>query len=524
MRGQHERSVARPAVGGERAAGDGDVDALGVRAHGRTVLPAPVRTRSGRGRPVKRAGAADDHPSMRPAPRPRAARRARARRLRRAGAPGGRGRQRPPAPSPPAARDAGGRPGPRERPPSLAIGYLRRDTLRKQAFERWRLAELAKARRSRTVAGALRRALLARHIAPGRARPPARHLRAARATAPAGCPACAARSCGRWSAPSTRWPRARRLTAGRFAPVFLTLRRNDEFWRTRAAAGARARASCSAATPRCSSTTRAAGCSSSSSRAGAASTPASARACRGGGRCPRAQLGAQLDRLVALGARRDSLRRVGVLLLLRRRHAAVDQRHDAGHGGPGARARLRACCRPRRYRRTAVRALGAFRAPPPVGVARRRAGRQPLPHVLLLARPADPQRRPAGDHRAARPGDARRAAAPRACSTAAASAPRARAVGGFDTGAWSLYSESGRESTLGYHQLVGQLPRQPLPPHAAGAPTARPSGASPATSASRRGSTSRGLARLRARARHRAALLAVQARLRARARHGRLAA
>jgi hypothetical protein len=27
-------------------------------------------------------------------------------------------------------------------------------------------------------------------------------------------------------------------------------------------------------------------------------------------------------------------------------------------------------------------------------------------------------------------------------------------VGGFDTGAWSLYSAGGRESTLGYHRLV----------------------------------------------------------------------
>ena len=37
--------------------------------------------------------------------------------------------------------------GPRERPPSLAVGYLRRDTLRKQAFEHWRRSELEKARR-----------------------------------------------------------------------------------------------------------------------------------------------------------------------------------------------------------------------------------------------------------------------------------------------------------------------------------------------------------------------------------------
>ena len=32
-----------------------------------------------------------------------------------------------------------------------------------------------------------------------------------------------------------------------------------------------------------------------------------------------------------------------------------------------------------------------------------------------------------------------------------------RAVAQFDTGAWSLYSEQGRESTLGYHQLVSQF-------------------------------------------------------------------
>ena len=31
------------------------------------------------------------------------------------------------------------------------------------------------------------------------------------------------------------------------------------------------------------------------------------------------------------------------------------------------------------------------------------------------------------------------------------------AVAGFDTGAWSLYSQAGRESTLNYHQLVGSF-------------------------------------------------------------------
>jgi hypothetical protein len=32
-----------------------------------------------------------------------------------------------------------------------------------------------------------------------------------------------------------------------------------------------------------------------------------------------------------------------------------------------------------------------------------------------------------------------------------------RAVRAFDTGAWSLYSQGGRESTLGYHRLVGDF-------------------------------------------------------------------
>src|SRR5688500_8151975 len=103
--------------------------------------------------PVKRARRGDDHPDMRlslalvllvlaltgcgeQAVRPAAAS---------APAPAPGGRAVIPAAATPVAT------GPRERPLSLAIGYLRRDTLRKQAVERWRLAELEKAKRSRTV-------------------------------------------------------------------------------------------------------------------------------------------------------------------------------------------------------------------------------------------------------------------------------------------------------------------------------------------------------------------------------------
>jgi hypothetical protein len=157
-----------------------------------------------------------------------------------------------PVPSPPALEEplivgAG-----RELAPSLAIAHLRRDTLRREAYERWRLAELAKAKRSTTVAGALRRALLARRItrreharlrgqygAAGAALGRLTGLRRSElAAVVANVDALAA---------------AHRLTAGRFEPVFLVLRRNLELGN---------------ATRRSSSTTPGRGCSSSSSRAG----------------------------------------------------------------------------------------------------------------------------------------------------------------------------------------------------------------------------------------------------------------
>ena len=129
--------------------------------------------------------------------------------------------------------------------------------------------------------------------------------------------------------------------------------------------------------------------------------------------------------------------------------------------------------------------------------ARVRARRQPLPHVLLLARPADPQRRPAGDHRAARPRGARpqprraRALPPRR-------ARRARRRGGLrHRRLVAVLAERARVDAR-LPPARRQLPRQPLPPHATAAPTARPTAASPATSASRRASASPASPRLRA--------------------------
>ena len=144
----------------------------------------------------------------------------------------------------------------------------------------------------------------------------------------------------------------------------------------------------------------------------------------------------------------------------------------------------------RHWQQVAESALGAFDAPPPTGVGRRGAGRPALPHVLVRPRPADPQRRPAGDHGPARPRRPRwQPGRPRALPRAAKGAVRQA------------------DAALRHRRLVAVLagrprvdarlpparrrvPRQPLQAHPPAPPTAPPTCASPATSASRRGSAS----------------------------------
>jgi hypothetical protein len=367
----------------------------------------------------------------------------------------------PPAAVPPSAT------GPRERPLSLAIGYLRRDTLRKQAFERWRLAELEKAKRSRTVAGALRRALLARHIGRAehdrlrdiyaRARDGAARLggvRGAELRAVVGSVDALAAS--------------RRLTAGRFAPVFLTLRRNDEFWRGAALPGpghretfGRDPAIFQYYPGRGMQLQQLASWGRVNARLGVCIQPRKraqrdlAAALGGGrkGRCARAALRRAVDRLAALGARRD-------------RFVAWEYYFSFGGGTPpwisgmtqgtAVQALARAAKvfpERRRYRATAVRALGAFRAPPPVGVRVPAAGGD---HYLMYS--FSPGLRILNGDLQAITGlrDLSVLGRSRLAGTLFRRGDRAAraAVAGFDTGAWSLYSQNGRESTLSYHQLV----------------------------------------------------------------------
>jgi hypothetical protein len=367
----------------------------------------------------------------------------------------------PPAAAPPSAT------GPREQPLSLAIGYLRRDTLRKQAFERWRVAELAKAKRSRTVSGALRRALLARHI--GRAEHD--RLRAIYARARDG----AARLGGlrgnelRAVVDSVdALAASRRLTAGRFAPVFLTLRRNEMFWRSAALPSAGQRETFGRDPAifqyypgRGMQLQPLASWGRVNARLGVCIQPRKRKqrdlvAALGGGskgRCAKAALRRAVDRLAALAARRH-------------RFVAWEYYFSFGGGTPpwisgmtqgtAIQALARAAKvfpERRRYRTTAVRALGAFRAPPPIGVRVPAAGGD---HFLMYS--FSPGLRILNGNLQAITGlrDLAVLGRSRLARTLFRRGERAAraAVGGFDTGAWSLYSQGGRESTLDYHQLV----------------------------------------------------------------------
>ena len=173
------------------------------------------------------------------------------------------------------------------------------------------------------------------------------------------------------------------------------------------------------------------------------------------GPCARRRLRRALDRLVKLGARRDSF-------------VAWEYYFSFGGGTPPwisgmtqgtaiqALARGARVFKSRRYERAAVRALGAFRAPPPIGIRVAAPGGS---HYLMYS--FSPGLRILNGDLQAITGlrDLATLGRSRAARVLYRRGERAarRAVAGFDTGAWSLYSQSGRESTLGYHQLVGSF-------------------------------------------------------------------
>jgi hypothetical protein len=117
--------------------------------------------------------------------------------------------------------------------------------------------------------------------------------------------------------------------------------------------------------------------------------------------------------------------------------------------GAQALARGRVVLHDRRYGAAARRALGAFEQPPPVGVAV--GGRYTMYSF-------DPSLRILNGELQAVIGlrdTATLLGSGRAWGLYARGERVARrAVRAFDTGAWSLYSQNGRESTLGYHRLL----------------------------------------------------------------------
>ena len=354
------------------------------------------------------------------------------------------------APEPDAPRAAGSSAGAGALKAESAIGAARRR-------EAARRAELRRLKRSPTVAAALRRALLSGRI------DAATHDRwrrdDARARATLGRLAGGPRAeLAAVIAEADRLAAAGRLTAGRFPAVFLLLRRNAEAW---------SRARPPAPGQRVSFGSDPAVFQAFAGRGLQLHPLASwgkvngvAGAClraleAGRGDCPERRLRAAVDRLLGLGARRDDF-------------LAWEYYFAYGGGSPPwisgmsqgtavqALARTARVLEAPRYLRAARRALGAFERPAPIGVAARAGGGRR--YVMYSFDPG--QRILNGELQAVSglrdlaslDGGARAQRLFRVGERAA------RAVlPAFDTGAWSLYSERGRESSLHYHRVTGDF-------------------------------------------------------------------
>ncbi|WP_156027928.1 D-glucuronyl C5-epimerase family protein [Candidatus Solirubrobacter pratensis] len=338
------------------------------------------------------------------------------------------------------------------------VAYANARRAQAEAAARLRAA-IAQARRSPTVFGALRAARLTGRITP----------------------AAEARLRGDWArANATLWTLAgvrrselayvigavsslaaqRALTAGRIAPAFLILRTNTTFW-ARAPMPASGYRTTFGRDPAIFQYYPGHGMQLQPLASwGKANALAGAclKALRTGSRkhpCRHAALTATLDRLSALAATRSG-------------YTAWEYYFAYGTGTPPwvsgmtqataaqALARGYRALGEERWRRTALRALGAFEQPPPLGVSvPAPGGNQYLLYsfapgyrvinadlqAVLGLRDTATLTHSAVARRLFRRGD--RAAR--------------RAVAGFDTGAWSLYSARGAESTLDYHVLTASF-------------------------------------------------------------------
>jgi D-glucuronyl C5-epimerase C-terminus len=246
----------------------------------------------------------------------------------------------------------------------------------------------------------------------------------------------------------------RRLTPGRLEPVFLVLRRNRAYWTRHDAPPAGGARFVFGRDPAVFQYYAGQGLQL-QQLASWGRLNAQLALCLRKPACPFARLRRELTRMVSLGARRDGF-------------LAWESYFSFGGGTPPwisgmtqgtavqALARAAIVFEDRAWQRVAERALGAFQAPPPSGVSLRVPGGR---HYLMYS--FSPGLRILnGDLQAitglrdlADLGGSRTA---RVLFDRGERAAR-RAVGRFDTGAWSLYSERGREAPLNYHQLVGEF-------------------------------------------------------------------
>ena len=359
-----------------------------------------------------------------------------------------RGGQRPLSPTAAPARSQ-----PAPRTPVAVVAHADARRLSVRAARASRRADLRILRRSRTVRGALRRAWLSGAIDAATYRR-MQHIWWTTGQAQARLTGRRRAELGAVVAVATRLARNRQLTTGRLEPVFLTLQRNRDFWTTRALP-APAQRFVFGRDPVTFQYYAGRGLQiqplASFGRANALAGPC----LRGRARahCRPLALRRLLDRMVALGSQRSGF-------------LAWEYLFSFGSGTPpwisamtqatGAQAlaRGRRVLGDPRYAHAARRALGAFEQPPPAGVRVDVAGGRrytmysfdPSLRILngelqaviglhdtaTLLRDARARRLYAAGERVAR-----------------------RAVAAFDTGAWSLYSQGGRESTLGYHRLLG---------------------------------------------------------------------
>lgn len=320
-----------------------------------------------------------------------------------------------------------------------------------------RRADARRLRRSRSVAGALRRAWLVRAISRAeyerlrgtwwRANADVRRLRGVRRA-----------ELGAALGMASRLAAARMLTTSRVAPVFLTIRRNHEFWTTRPLPRSGARvvfpkdpvvfeyyAGRGLAIQPLASFGKA------NALAGACLRLASRFRCRP------AALRRLLDRMLALGSRRGGFLAWEYLLPFGSGAPPWISAMTQATGAQAlARGRRALGASGARYARAARRALGAFRRPPPLGVAVRRGSgwRYAMysfaPRLRIYNGELQALIGLRDVARISRSRPARRL-------YARAEPVARRSVAAFDTGAWSLYSEGGAESTLEYHRLLGDF-------------------------------------------------------------------